>query len=122
MRLSLRFVVVAFASAALAVIGCSLFVEFDESRIPTTDAGATDAVGETSLPADTGAPPPDVDIDSGAPGDTMAGETTTDTGTAPETAPADTGTPIMETSTDTAPLPDVPVPVDTDLPDTASSD
>lgn len=109
-----RVVAVVLASATLAALGCSLVVEFDESRIPTTDAGSDSATAETQ--PDTGTPPMETGlVDTG-----VASETGDDTGVATETSTTETST--METSTmmETA-IPDVPV-VDTAIPDVVVSD
>ena len=100
-------------AAALGVMSCSLFVEYDESKIPTTNDAALDSglasdtlASETTPTGDSNTP-----IDSGD--DTL---TATDTGTTVTDTSTDSG-PIV---TDTAVAPDAPAEVG--LMDTAAAD
>jgi hypothetical protein len=133
-----------FVGVALAAVGCSLFVDFDESKIPGDDTG----VEGDSLIADTGPPPndsiakPDGDAhaDTHVDGDAPPAETAPDTADAPDgtdtTPPPDTGTTtdsgvgvdttVLDSGIDTAVLDttidDTAVGVDTTVDDTTVDD
>jgi hypothetical protein len=117
-----RLALIVFAASALTALGCSLIVEFEESRIPAEDTGV--AVTETGT-IDTGTPPPDTTMDdTGSMSETTA-ETTAETSaeTSVDSTVTDSATDTVMPDTvviDTA-MPDTVV-VDTSMPDTAVAD
>lgn len=97
----------AVAAVAFGVVSCSLFVEFDESKIPTTaEAGVDSGLASDTLDS---TPSPDVGDtavadDTGSAADAMIdSDTTTDTGTV-----TDTGS----VAVDSAVAPDTAAPLD----------
>src|SRR5262245_40603907 len=64
------------SASALTALGCSLLMDFDESKIPSGDAGGDIALDTGAL--DTGVAP-DTGVDTGT--DTGTVDSTTDTGT-----------------------------------------
>lgn len=116
-----RIAIATFAGAAVTALGCSLIVEFDESRIPGEDTGvdAADTGIDTGRPdttvTDTGMPDTTV-VDTGTPDttDTATPDTadTTPADTA-DTTPADTADTAIEDTADTTPA---------DTADTATED
>ncbi|GAC1538277.1 MAG: hypothetical protein NVS3B10_02720 [Polyangiales bacterium] len=87
-----------------AVTGCSLLIDFDESKIPT-DLGDS-AVGDTATDSAPGPDTrPDTTVDSGSPPDTQLADA--DTAIPPDTG-AETAPPA-----DTADAGDTTVPLDT---------
>jgi hypothetical protein len=126
-RLSSPFVrasIAAFVGVALAALGCSLIVDFDESKIPADDTGVEgDAIADTGPPPGDSLPKPD--SDAHVDGDAPPAETTadapdgTDTTPPPDTGKTDTGTPTDTTATDTTAT-DTTTGTDTTVDDTAT--
>jgi hypothetical protein len=103
-----RLALMVFAASALTALGCSLIVEFEESRIPAEDTGV--AVTETGT-TDTGTPPPDTTMDDTG----SMSETTAET-----SAETSVDSTVTDSATDTV-MPDTVV-VDTAMPDTVVAD
>ena len=103
-----RVAIAGFVGVALAALGCSLIVDFDESKIPADDTG----VSEGDSIADTGAPP----NDSIAKPDSDAGKDGHVDGDAP---PAETTADVPD-GTDTTPPPDTGTGTDTTVDDTGT--
>jgi hypothetical protein len=122
-----RVSIAAFVGVALTALGCSLIVDFDESKIPGDDTGVEgDALADTGPPPGDSLPKPDSDahVDSHVDGDAPPAETTadapdgTDTTPPPDTGKADT-TATDTTATDTTAA-DTTTGTDTTVDDTAT--